>query len=130
MDHGQNLRNNPALRSQLEPGGPLLVHGLQGSPVDLVRDANTPPMVSYFVDYDDKFDDPRASGHIGIVRIYTTPCAPAAYVRPVAVAANPLLVVVVVVVVVARASACPAASCYRRSRCRYVRGRGNPSVST
>jgi len=86
---GQNLRNNPALRSQLEPGGSLVVHGLQANPVDLVRNANTPPAISYFVDYDDKFDDPAASGHIGSVRIYTTPCAPAAYVRPVAVAANP-----------------------------------------
>jgi hypothetical protein len=85
---GQNLRNNPALRSQLEPGGPLVVHGLQANPVDLVRNANTPPAISYFVDYDDKFDDPAASGHIGSVRVYTTPCAPAAYVRPVAVAAN------------------------------------------
>ena len=84
---GQNLRNNPALRSRLEPGGPLVVHGLQGSPADMVRNANTPPATSYFVDYDDTFDDPRASGHIGSVRIYTTPCAPAAYVRP--VAANP-----------------------------------------
>ena len=72
---GQNLRNNPALRSQLEPGGPLVVHGLQGSPADLVRNANTPPVISYFVDYDDKFDDPRATGHIGSVRVYTTPCA-------------------------------------------------------
>ena len=58
---GQNLRNNPALRSQLEPGGPLLVHGLQGSPADMVRNANEPPATSYFIDYDDKFDDPRAS---------------------------------------------------------------------
>jgi hypothetical protein len=86
---GQNLRNNPALRSQLEPGGPLVVHGLQGSPADLVRNANTPPAISYFVDYDDKFDDPRATGHIGSVRVYTTPCAPAAYVRPVVAAAAP-----------------------------------------
>ena len=72
---GQNLRNNPALRSQLEPGGPLLVHGLQGSPPDMVRGANEPPAISYFVDYDDKFDDPRASGHIGSVRILVAPCA-------------------------------------------------------
>ena len=62
---GQNLRNNPALRSQIEPGGPLVVHGLQASPVDLVRSANEPPAISYFIDYDDKFDDPSASGHIG-----------------------------------------------------------------
>ena len=85
---GQNLRNNPELRSQLEPGGPLVVHGLQGNPADLVRNANTPPTVSYFVDYADTFHDPRASGHIGSVRIYTTPCVPAGYVPP--VAANPV----------------------------------------
>ena len=85
---GQNLRNNPALRSQLEPGGPLVVHGLQGSPADLVRNANTPPAISYFVDYDDKFDDPSATGHIGSVRVYTTPCAATAYVPPIAVAAG------------------------------------------
>jgi hypothetical protein len=77
---GQNLRNNPAQRSQLEPGGPLVVHGLQGSPADLVRNANAPPTTSYFVDYDDVFDDPLASGHIGIVRVYTTPCAAVAAV--------------------------------------------------
>jgi hypothetical protein len=72
---GQNLRNNPALRSQLEPGGPLVVNGLQGSPADMVRSANEPPAISYFVDYDDKFDDPRASGHTGGVRIIARPCA-------------------------------------------------------
>ena len=63
-----------------------MVHGLQGSPADLVRNANTPPTISYFIDYDDKFDDPAARGHIGSVRVYTTPCAPAAYVRPVTTA--------------------------------------------
>ena len=72
---GQNLRNNPALRSRLDPGGPLVVNGLQGSPADLVRNANTPPAISYFVDYDDKFDDARAAGHMGSVRILTKPCA-------------------------------------------------------
>jgi hypothetical protein len=87
---GQNLRNNPALRSQLEPGGPLVVHGLQGSPADLVRNANTPPATSYFVDFDDKFDDPRASGHIGSVRVYTTPCTPAVAASGPAVAATPV----------------------------------------
>src|SRR5664280_2374744 len=81
---GQNLRNNPALRSQLEPGGPLVVHGLQGSPADMLRHANEPQTTSYFVDYDDKFDDPRASGHIGSVRIFTQPCAGAIASRPVA----------------------------------------------
>jgi hypothetical protein len=71
---GQNLRNDPALRSRLEPGGPLLVHGLQGVPAAPVRSFNEPPWTSYSVDYDDKFDDPGASGHMGSVRIYTIPC--------------------------------------------------------
>jgi hypothetical protein len=72
---GQNLRNNPALRSQLEPGGPLVVNGLQASPADLVRSANTPPTISYFIDYDGKFDDAPASGNMGSVRILALPCA-------------------------------------------------------
>jgi hypothetical protein len=87
---GQNLRNNPALRGQLEPGGPLVVHGIQGSPVDMVRNANTPPATSYFVDYDGAFHDPRASGHVGSVRIYATPCAPITYVQPGAAIAPPI----------------------------------------
>jgi len=81
---GQNLRSNPALRARLEPGGPLLVQGLQGSPADLVRSANAPPWTSYFVDYDDKFDDARASGHMGSVRIFAQPCAASATARPAA----------------------------------------------
>jgi hypothetical protein len=72
---GQNLRNNPAFRSQLEPGGPLAVHGLQGSPAGPVRSFNEPPATSYFVDYDDKFDDPRATGRLGGIRILRGPCA-------------------------------------------------------
>ncbi len=77
----QNLRNNPTLRSQLEPGGPLVVHGLQGSPVDMVRSANEPPWVSYPVDFDDTFEDPRATGHMGSVRILTQPCLAPVAVR-------------------------------------------------
>ena len=69
---GQNLRNAPALKSQLEPGGPLLVNGLQASPAAPVRAFNEPPQTTYFVDYDDRFVDPTASGHLGSVRIL--PC--------------------------------------------------------
>ena len=70
---GQNLRNAPALRAQLEQGGPLVVHGLQGSPASPVRTFNEPPQTTYFIDYDDRFVDPAASGHLGSVRIL--PCA-------------------------------------------------------
>lgn len=80
---GQNLRNRPELQKELEPGGPLVVHGLQGSPASPVRNFNEPPWVSYFVDYDGRFDDPRDTGHLGSVRIYTQPCAAvAAYGGP------------------------------------------------
>ena len=79
---GENLRNNPALRDRLAPGGELLVHGLQGSPSSPVRNFNEPPWTGYFVDYDDTFTDPRAKGHLGGVRIFRQPC-------PVAVAGGP-----------------------------------------
>jgi hypothetical protein len=86
---GQNLRNNPALKTRLDPGGPLVVHGIQGAPAGPVRNFNAPPWTSYAVDYDDKFEDPRAAGHMGSLRIYTKPCAsPVAYGGP-GYAANP-----------------------------------------
>lgn len=75
---GQQLRNAPPLKARLDPGGPLMVHGLAGIPSTPVRDVNVPPWLSYAVDYDDKFDDPRAAGHLGSVRIYTVPCAASA----------------------------------------------------
>jgi hypothetical protein len=88
---GQNLRNDPALRSRLEPGGPLVVNGLQGNPADMVRSANEPPWTSYFIDYDDKFDDPGALGHLGSVRVLAQPCAGAAPGTPEAVASPPYI---------------------------------------
>ena len=75
---GQNLRNNAALRERLQPGGELVVHGLAGMPASPVRTFNEPPWTSYFIDYDDAFNDPRASGHLGSVRIYSKPCVPPA----------------------------------------------------
>jgi len=71
---GENLRNDPALRDRLLPGGPLVVHGVQGSDSHAVRDANAPPWASYFVAYDDKFDDPNFHGHLGVVRINRVAC--------------------------------------------------------
>jgi hypothetical protein len=80
---GQNLRNAPALRARLDPGGPLVVHGLQGLPAGPVREMNTPPWFSYTVAYGDRADDPRATGHLGSVRIYSRPCAsPGLYSGP------------------------------------------------
>jgi uncharacterized repeat protein (TIGR01451 family) len=81
---GQNLRNAPALKDKLDPGGPLVVHGIMGMPAGPVRDINTPPWLSYTVAYgDEPAGDPRASGHMGSIRIYTQPCAsPALYSGP------------------------------------------------
>ena len=73
---GQNLRNAPALRSRLDTGGPLVVHGLQGLPASPVRNLNTPPWLSYTVAYGDRADNPRATGHLGSVRIHAKPCVP------------------------------------------------------
>lgn len=95
---GQNLRNDPALRTRLDPGGPLVVHGIQGSPSAPVRNFNAPPWTSYFADYDGKFEDPRATGHLGSVRIYTKPCAPpAVYSGPGYPASPPYIVGLAVV---------------------------------
>jgi hypothetical protein len=81
---GEKLRLNPQLRERLEPGGPLPVQGLQIAPAEPVRDANTPPWLSYFVDYDGKFDDTPKAGHLGSVRTHRAPCvgATAAYGGP------------------------------------------------
>ncbi len=70
---GDNLRNNPAYEEQLNAGGPLEVHGLQGNNIDLVRPQNEPPFQSVFVDYDGQFGDPEKAGHIGDVEIWQ-PC--------------------------------------------------------
>jgi hypothetical protein len=57
-----------------QQGGQPVIHGLQGSPLDMVRPANTPPMQAAFLDYDGQYEDAQAEGHVGSVRIYRTPC--------------------------------------------------------
>jgi hypothetical protein len=78
----QNIRVNPALQARLRPGGPMIVHGLQGVPAQPVRSFNEPPWTSYAIDYDDRFDDPDAAGHMGSVRILSEPCQAVAYGGP------------------------------------------------
>lgn len=75
---GEKLRLAPALHERLDPGGPLPVDGVQIVPSDTVRDGSNPPWTSWFVDYDDQFDDVATSGRIGSVRTVTAPCAPGA----------------------------------------------------
>jgi hypothetical protein len=67
---GDSLRDNPALADRLTQGGPLVVHGLQGSRLTHVRPFNAPPWASWFVDYDGQFADPEKAGHVGDVAVY------------------------------------------------------------
>lgn len=70
---GDNLRNNALYADQLAAGGPFEVHGVQLTPTYLVRPQNQPPFGSWFVDYDNLFDDPEIEGHVGDVEIWH-PC--------------------------------------------------------
>ncbi|TLG74091.1 hypothetical protein [Methylocystis sp. B8] len=74
---GEQLRvsADSGLAARLAQGGPVSVNGLQGNGADLVRPANAPPLASYFVDYDDRFDDPNARGGLGDIAIRRN-CAP------------------------------------------------------
>jgi hypothetical protein len=68
---GENLRQpaDPALAAQLGQSGPLDVNGLQGNGSWRIRPDNAPPLQSYFVDYDDRYDDPAERGHMGDIDI-------------------------------------------------------------
>jgi len=68
---GEQLRNSPdpELATQLASGGPLIVNGLQGNASSLVRPGNMPPLATYFIDYDDTFNDEAERGHLGDVAI-------------------------------------------------------------
>ena len=69
---GEQLRASAdqALAARLAAGGPPNVNGLQGNAIELLRPANTPPLQTYFVDYDDKFGDADARGHLGDIAIW------------------------------------------------------------
>ncbi|WP_142250429.1 hypothetical protein [Bradyrhizobium sp. UNPF46] len=68
---GEQLRNSndPAIAAQLAAGGPAEVNGVQGNDIMAVRPANVPPWQSYFIDYDDQFQDPSARGHLGDIAV-------------------------------------------------------------
>ena len=67
---GDALRNDPALSASLLPGGPLVVHGLQGNDISLVRPFHVPPSSSWFVDYKGNSSDENEAGHVGDVEVY------------------------------------------------------------
>jgi uncharacterized repeat protein (TIGR01451 family) len=69
---GDQLRNDPDPAKNLQAGGPLVVHGLQGNSTGLVQPENA-SQHAYFVDYDGAYGDPEAEGHVGSVAIYQ-PC--------------------------------------------------------
>ncbi|HEY7457449.1 MAG TPA: hypothetical protein VH765_01725, partial [Xanthobacteraceae bacterium] len=80
---GEQLRNarDPAIVARLQPRGPLVINGVQGNALGLVRPQNEPPFESYFIDYDDRFDDAGARGHLGDVEIWRV-CGQAAVPSP------------------------------------------------
>lgn len=66
---GEALRNEPRLKTALELGGELRVDGVQAQPVIMNRTGNLPPWESYFADYDQRYDGPRVTGHVGDVEV-------------------------------------------------------------
>ena len=71
---GEQLRKarDPETVRRLQPGGPFIVNGLQGNSTQLLRSLNEPPFETYFIDYNDRFDDPQNRGHLGDVVIWRT----------------------------------------------------------
>jgi hypothetical protein len=74
---GEDLRDAPnaALTAKLTQSGPLNVDGLQGNETWRVRRDAEPPLMAYFIDYDDRFDEDGARGHLGDIAI-AHDCAP------------------------------------------------------
>jgi hypothetical protein len=68
---GEDLRDSSdaALTEKLKQSGPLYVDGLQGNETWRIRRDNEPPLVSYFIDYDDAFVEDAARGHMGDIAI-------------------------------------------------------------
>jgi hypothetical protein len=67
----------------LDPGDPAAppdsfphVDGLQANALGLVQPQNTPPLQSYFIDYDDLSGDTNYRGHMGAVAIMPCPGQP------------------------------------------------------
>ena len=75
---GEQLRktSDPVIARQLDATGPADVDGLQGMGGWQIRRHEEPPLQSYYVDYDDRFDDAAARGHIGDIAI-PRPCTAA-----------------------------------------------------
>ena len=68
---GEDLRDasDAALAAKLGRSGPLDVDGLQGNETWRVRRNDEPPLGTYFIDYDDAFNEDAARGHMGDIAI-------------------------------------------------------------
>ncbi|MGB0086255.1 MAG: hypothetical protein WBP94_12885 [Rhodomicrobiaceae bacterium] len=77
---GEQLRktSDAELATHLGESGPANVDGLQGNRIGLIRPMNVPPLRTYFIDYDDRFDEDggAARGHLGDITIWRV-CGPA-----------------------------------------------------
>jgi hypothetical protein len=69
---GSQLRMTPEqnVAQRLAAGGPLPIDGLQGNAVSLMRPQNTPPFAAFFVDFDDRMEQPGTPGHMGDVVVW------------------------------------------------------------
>ncbi|MEW6122316.1 MAG: hypothetical protein AB1698_06865 [Pseudomonadota bacterium] len=74
---GDELRRTEdrVLAERLGPLGPPNVEGVQGNPVWTVRPMNAPPLGSYFLDYDGRFESVPSAGHMGDMAVWR-PCGP------------------------------------------------------
>jgi hypothetical protein len=77
---GERLRETTDgdLAAHLSESGPPNVDGLQGNRIGLIRPMNVPPLSTYFIDYDDRFDEDggAARGYLGDIAIWRV-CGPA-----------------------------------------------------
>ncbi|MFT5511524.1 MAG: hypothetical protein ACI89J_004626, partial [Hyphomicrobiaceae bacterium] len=68
---GELLRQDVRQANRLKRGGPMVVHGLQGNGLELVRPDNEGPLKSYFIDFDSQHVDPTYRGHMGDIAIWS-----------------------------------------------------------
>ncbi len=74
---GEQLRKSADkdIAERLAAMGPEIVDGLQGNRIARVRPQNEPPFETFFVDFDDRFDDELARGHMADIAIWRV-CGP------------------------------------------------------
>ncbi len=66
---GNALRDRPELAESLLLGGAMKIDGVQAQPFGLPKDKNSPPWLSYFIDYDNKYPERPTTGLVGDVEI-------------------------------------------------------------